>query len=239
MSSYLSQKQDPKTVQPSKRDQMRIWSYGVAAIMGGGITIALLFPSPSQWLASGPPNTGHEKLECAECHQVASGTIRQRTQAIVKHAIGLRNTGASIMYEPVTNRECVACHIRDHDQHAPHLFNEPRFKEARRAADPRECVSCHAEHQGVRVTRDGTECRFCHEDLVVKRDSIDPSHTALIHNKEWESCLRCHDYHGGHDFESPTDHRESIDRSLIDSYLKGNLSSPYGPSMYPSRPLTP
>ena len=60
-------------------------------------------------------------------------------------------------------------------------------------------MSCHREHQGVRVTL--TEigyCRHCHEETRLKRDPLDVSHEALIKAKEWDSCLGCHDFHGNH-----------------------------------------
>lgn len=219
----------------NKRTFVRLSAYGVTSTLGVFIIVALLFPEPSRWLASGPANTGHESLECKECHKMSRGSLRQRMQAIVKQALGLRDTGAPIVYKSVTNQECNHCHVRDHDQHAPHLFNEPRFQSAREAADPRRCVTCHAEHQGGRVTREGTECRYCHDELEIQRDPISPSHIDLIQSDDWKSCLRCHDYHDGHRFKPPTDHNASIDPALIKSYLDGLAPSPFGPSIYPSR----
>ena len=211
-------------------------------IMGGSavfFTIWVLFSEPTRMIAKGPANIGHETLHCGDCHQLASGTVRQRAQAIVGAWLGQRQRGSSPVYQPVNNQHCDACHQRSGDVHAPHLFNEPRFADARATADPRRCVTCHAEHQGTRVTRDGSECQHCHQDVKLRDDPLERSHEELAQAGEWLSCLTCHDYHGGHAFSAPERSDQALKRSVIDAYLRGDTPSPYGPPLNVARKSLP
>ena len=218
---------------------MRRLSYGVMGSAGALFVLWVLLSEPTRMIAKGPANIGHEALSCGECHQSPPGTLRQRAQAIVGAWLGQRQHSSSLIYQPVSNARCNACHTRSGDVHAPHLFNEPRFADARAEADPRRCVTCHAEHQGVRVTRDGSECRHCHQDLKLRDDPLERSHEELTRAGEWLSCLTCHDYHGGHNFSSPERAHEAIQRSVIDAYLRGVTPSPYGPPLNVARQTPP
>ena len=174
----------------------------------------------------GPANTGHENLECADCHEAAEGTPRQQIQANVRHLIGLRDTGVDFQHEDVTSQDCLACHARPDDRHPIFRFNEPRFAEARAEIGANDCVSCHLEHQGERATIEPTFCINCHEDLTLKNDPLDVSHEQLIAIDEWQSCLGCHDFHGNHVRETQVIYDERIPNDVVVDYLKGG-KSPY------------
>ncbi|KAG1658096.1 hypothetical protein GQR58_023141 [Nymphon striatum] len=146
----------------------------------------------------GPLNTGHEALACNECHEEADGSIRQQIQANLNYLLGAREKHVAFNYESPTNTDCLACHQRENDNHPIYRFNEPRFREAREALSPQHCVSCHQEHKGVRVTSAPDNCKHCHEELIVKEDPLDVSHQQLVDEKRWDTCLQCHDFHGGH-----------------------------------------
>lgn len=176
--------------------------------------------------APGDYNTGHENLECVECHEETDGSIRQQIQANLAYLIGNRPEFATFNFTVPDNNDCLACHDRENDNHPIYRFNEPRFLEAREAIQPQLCHSCHIEHSGVRVTSDIDNCQLCHEELIVKDDPIEIPHSTLIKDQQWDSCLRCHDFHGNHDMKTPSKTNEMIDLQEIEAYFKGG-ADPY------------
>jgi len=176
--------------------------------------------------APGEFNTGHEKLECKECHESADGSVRQQIQANMSYLFGQRTTLAAFNFAFPDNKDCLACHEREDDKHPVYRFNEPRFLEARKAIQPQYCVSCHKEHTGVRVTSSPENCQYCHEEIEVKDDPLDISHADLIKLKDWDTCLTCHDFHGNHVMETPKHTKDMLDKKRITDYFKGG-KDPY------------
>jgi hypothetical protein len=176
--------------------------------------------------APGDFNKGHEELACQECHQSADGSIRQQIQANLAYLIGNRDNLTAFNFEVPDNKDCLDCHKSEDDIHPVYRFNEPRFLEARKAIQPQYCVSCHKEHTGVRVSSSPENCQYCHKEIKVKDDPIDISHVDLIKLKNWDTCLTCHDFHGNHLMEVPTDTKDMIDKKLIIDYMKGG-KDPY------------
>ncbi|MBA3532536.1 MAG: cytochrome c3 family protein [Ardenticatenales bacterium] len=199
-------------------------------LIGGPLSVVvlllLLLPLFKEWSALGPMNSGHEGMECQYCHLPATGTLRQQAQANARYLLGLRQEGVHFGHEPVTTANCLACHERPDDVHPVFRFYEPRFAEARAAIQPQDCVSCHREHEGVRVTIEPTYCSNCHEDTVMKDDPLTIPHEALIQQERWDSCLGCHDFHGNHIMDLPTDVATLISMDDIRRYFDG------GPSPY-------
>ena len=76
------------------------------------------------------------------------------------------------------------------------------------------------------TTVEPTYCKECHDDLVLKNEPLDISHEQLVAEKQWESCLACHDFHGNHIMELPTVVGEGLTPEVIDAYFKGS-QSPY------------
>lgn len=195
----------------------------------GLMALALLWlflPGQESLHSLGPANTGHETLGCEDCHTPADGTARQQIQANVRYWVGLRDTPANFQHNAVTNDDCLACHERPNDAHPVFRFNEPRFAEARAAIQPQDCVSCHLEHEGERVTIEPTFCVVCHEDLELRNDPIDIPHTTLIADENWASCLGCHDFHGNHVMETETQVGNALPIETIEEYFAGS-DSPY------------
>jgi hypothetical protein len=206
------------------------WRQNIGYLVGGFVgllvILALNLPGMDNLHAAGPMNTGHEKLICGACHDPAAGTLRQQLQANVKFVLGTRKTGADIIHKTVTNAVCLDCHARPTDRHPVGRFLEPRFKDARQAIGPQLCTSCHKEHSGKRVTIESTYCINCHSDLKLNKDPIDTPHVTLIANKNWQSCLGCHDFHGNHRMQTATKMQDAIAQDMILRYFNG------GPSPY-------
>lgn len=202
-----------------------------AYVAGAVLALApllMLLPQAEAARPHGHPNVGHEQLKCVACHTEAPGSTRQTLQAKAKHAVGLRQTGAVAGMQPVTSATCVQCHANPDDRHAPNRFLEPRFEKARAETGAQQCVSCHREHSGVRVTIPAaTYCVSCHQDLKVKDDKVSPTHDFLVQNKRWETCMQCHDYHGNHKWNAPLRLQDAPTLEVLDKYLKGG-SSPFG-----------
>lgn len=171
-------------------------------------------------------NTGHESLACDSCHRPADGTIRQQLQANVKYWLGMRKTEADFGNKDVGNADCLQCHERPFDRHPVFRFNEPRFREARQAIAPQNCVSCHREHSDVRVTARSGYCVECHSDLELKNDPIDVSHVDLARQQRWQTCLGCHDFHGNHVMDTPKRLSDAHSLAELDRYFAGG-KSPY------------
>jgi hypothetical protein len=180
----------------------------------------------------GPMNIGHTALTCQSCHKPATGTARQQIQANAKYLLGLRGTPVNFRYQKVTNSICLACHQRPNDRHPVFRFFEPRFAEARKKIQPHFCITCHREHSGRRVTISQTTfCLYCHKETKVKNDPISISHEKLILAENWESCLRCHDFHGNHVMETKIVLEEAPMSEQIRKYFEGSFS-PYSSLKY-------
>lgn len=184
----------------------------------------LMSPNLDAAHAKGPMNVGHETLTCDECHQSARGTLRQQIQANVAYALGTRTLAVDFGFAPVTSRECSSCHDRPKDRHPVSRFLEPRFSEARRETQAHRCVGCHAEHTGVRVSSGSEFCSHCHDDL---RNEGDDLHKEVAGQDQWQSCLRCHDFHGNHTNKVPETLDTAYPESIVKQYLVDG-ESPYG-----------
>ena len=195
--------------------------YAQAAVLPVLAIGILLIPGRERLHSAGPPNTGHARLACGQCHLPADGTVRQQLQANARHLAGLRATGADFVHQPVGNDACVACHNNEDDRHAAYRFNEPRFATARAELAPQMCVSCHAEHTGQRVNVEPTFCSQCHSDMEIREDPIQPSHASLAADRKWGTCLTCHDYHGNHVRETPHRFEDAANEATVIRYLRG------------------
>lgn len=212
----------------------RIRSY-LLGMMLAALPPLLLLPALASQRPHGPPNTGHEKLECEDCHQAAEGSTRQQLQAKVRHAIGLRESAVEFGNRSVVSGTCTRCHQNPDDRHAAHRFLEPRFEQARQQLGAHQCVSCHREHSARRVTAaQPGYCAQCHHDLKVKDDKASPSHALLIQDKRWETCLQCHDYHGNHGWKAPLRLEQALELQRVQGYLAGE-PSPFGEPLVKSK----
>ncbi len=188
----------------------------------------LLLPNSERLSAAGPANTGHEDLACADCHDDAEGSPLQQINANIRYHLNMRSAPVDFVHQPVDNAVCIDCHEKPDDRHPSFRFEEPRFKDAREAIEPQFCVSCHLEHSGGRVTQsDIGFCVNCHEGMDLKNDPLDVSHAELVADERWDTCLACHDFHGNHVYEVPTEMAEMFDIAEVVGYLDGGVS-PYG-----------
>jgi ferredoxin-NADP reductase/bacterioferritin-associated ferredoxin len=205
----------------------RFKAYAAGALLALS-PLLLLLPRAEELRPHGHPNVGHAELKCVACHVPSPASTRQALQAKAKLALGLRQTGAVLGMEPVASATCIQCHANPDDQHAASRFLEPRFDQARADTGAQLCVSCHREHQGVRVTAPvSTYCVSCHQDLKVKDDKASPSHDFLLANRRWETCMQCHDYHGNHRWNTPLRLTDAATIERLDAYMRGG-PSPYG-----------
>ncbi len=203
------------------RKRQRIGSFiGI----GIGLIIYIILPlkQTESFLSLGPLNTGHEGLSCNACHTDAKGNLIQQVQSNISYTFGMRKTKADFGTENVDNKKCIECHDRPNDRHPTHRFLEPRFKEAIANINAAECETCHKEHNNTRVVlKDAAFCINCHYDLEVKNDPIDVPHEQLIKNKQWNTCLQCHDFHGNHIYKVAEKIKDTIQLKQIQEYLKG------------------
>lgn len=201
----------------------------VAGIILGVVLLgAMAFPTPSNLMALGPMNTGHETLECTDCHSPAKGTIFQQLNANFQHFTGQRASSVAFGSDDVDNKKCESCHKRPNDRHPMYRFKEPRFKDARLAIGAERCESCHGEHKGVRLAiQDLTFCSNCHQDTELTDDPLDVSHAELISSNLWSTCLQCHDFHGNHVMDVAHKMQDTISVSTIADYAHGG-DDPYG-----------
>lgn len=181
------------------------------------------------FLAKGYMNTGHENITCIECHTSAPGTLRQQLQNNTKAFLNLTdNEYVDFGKLEVGNNECLTCHTRPNDVHPTHRFMEPRFSTARKELHPENCISCHNEHNGKRITIEQVDfCQRCHQDIKVNNDPLDVSHEYLISMSQWSTCLQCHDFHGNHIAEAPKSISDTISLHSVEDYFKGG-EDPYG-----------
>lgn len=204
------------------------------------LPLLVLLPNLQDSRPHGHPNVGHAQLKCVACHAESPASTRQALQAKVKHTLGMRETGAVMGMQSVTTATCTQCHANPGDRHAPHRFLEPRFEQARAETGAQQCVSCHREHSGVRVTAASPGyCVSCHADMRVKADMTSPTHEHLVRNKRWDTCLQCHDYHGNHKWRAPLRLVDATTVDVLHKYLKDG-PSPFGATVVKARQeLTP
>lgn len=199
------------------------------------IPLLLLFDKTENYRPHGQANVGHEKLKCAACHQPAPGTFRQQMQAKVDYLLGNRKTTPHFGNKPVNTRTCIECHANPDDRHPAQRFLEPKYEEARKVLGVHQCVSCHREHSKRRVTlTDTSYCLHCHSKTIVKNDPIAPTHQSLIKNKQWNSCLQCHDFHGNHKAKTPIKLEDAHKINEINAYFN-QAKNPYGPVIYKAK----
>lgn len=176
---------------------------------------------------SGPIQEGHADIACSDCHLASPGSTRQQLQALAKNALLNRDHVVDFGLKAVSSTECIACHERSNERHPIYRFNEPRFRDALQEVKANDCLGCHSEHKNARVSHiEIGFCMACHEDLKLKNDPLDLTHEDLISNRQWETCLGCHDFHGNHAYLSPTRIDDTLNPHLINDYF---LS---GPSPY-------
>jgi hypothetical protein len=207
--------------------RVRLGAYILGAVLALAAVAVTLASGGDQLHAKGPPNTGHETLDCADCHLPAPGDVRQQLQAKVQYRLGMRSSDVSVGHVPVANAQCVSCHAREEDVHPVHRFLEPRFADARLTLGVTECASCHQEHTGVRVTMPTGACASCHAELDLKQDPLDVPHSELTATGQWTSCLGCHDFHGNHRRTTQTQLADAYTSAAIMAYFDGG-PSPYG-----------
>lgn len=187
----------------------------------------LSLPQNEALVSLGPMNTGHENLECIDCHTPARGNAFQQIEANFYHLIGQRDHPVQFGTKNVDTRKCQGCHDRPNDRHPVHRFKEPRFDDARKNIKITECETCHLEHNGVRLTINRSIfCVNCHSDLELKNDPLDVSHEELIAAEEWETCLQCHDFHGNHIMKTADQMKDTIPMAKVRAYFEGE-ASPY------------
>lgn len=205
----------------------------LAGICAGLLVLGLfLFPAGEKLHARGPMNSGHEDLQCASCHKDAPGSARQQIQANLRFILGQRDKPADFGHSPVGNEACLACHERPNDRHPVYRFLEPRFAKVRESLRPHRCTSCHAEHNGKRVTlAEVGYCVNCHKETKLRKDPVDVPHERLIALKLWETCLGCHDFHGNHIMKTAKSVENVIPPERIRAYFEGG-PSPFGDARY-------
>ena len=203
----------------------------VGTVVGLGLLGVFMTPAKSGLHSPGPMNTGHEKLACEQCHEASQGSLRQQLQANMKYLLGQRKTPVPIGKKEVSNRHCLDCHDRPEDRHPVFRFLEPRYKKARQELRAHMCNSCHREHSGKRVTTGMQYCRTCHSRLNLKNDPIDIPHARLIKDKDWRSCMGCHDFHGNHRMKTKTTILQMYPEEQVLNYFSGG-QSPYSKEKY-------
>ena len=214
--------------EPAKRRKYQLQAYLIGTGLGLVSLLLLFLPGNDQFHVRGPMNTGHEKVKCASCHKKAIGTARQQIQANMRFILAQREYPADFGHKAVSNELCLHCHERPNDRHPVYRFLEPRFLKARENLSPDRCVSCHAEHNGRRVTMaEIGYCSQCHKKTKLRHDPLDVPHDKLIVLKQWDSCLGCHDFHGNHIRQTPKTVDQIISAEKIYAYFEGG-PSPYG-----------
>lgn len=220
------------TIKTGRSRHRQNLAYAVGASVGLLAVGLLALPAEEKLHAHGPMNSGHEAIACDGCHRPAPGSVRQQIQANVRYWLGWREQPADFGRTAVDNAACLDCHERPNDRHPVYRFLEPRFLNARQTIAPQNCLSCHAEHRGQRVTqREIGYCVNCHKDTKVRKDPLDVPHDRLIALKQWESCLGCHDFHGNHIYKLPIEAEKIIPPDRIRAYFAGG-PSPYGNTLH-------
>jgi hypothetical protein len=214
-------------------------AYGAAVIALLALLSLLMWPDAAWLQAAGKPTPGHENLQCSACHMAAPGELRQQLQASLRYFLGLRESPAPIGNADVANSACYACHERPTEHHPLSLMGELRFLDVQTEHGVHNCTGCHQEHHGVRVTASPTICSNCHSDDLVVNDPITPDHAALFASGKWDSCLRCHDFHGNHqmktgDYNYPSTLEQGVASQDVLDHL-GAGKSAYGPVLHPAK----
>lgn len=200
----------------------------VGLIIGVLVIVFLSVEPTKEYISLGPMNTGHDDISCVACHADAKGNLSQQIQSNIAFTFGARDGGVDFGTEDVTATNCLQCHDRPNDRHPTHRFVEPRFADAIKNINATTCITCHSEHHGERVTiRPVNYCMNCHQDLKVEQDPLDVPHDVLAANKEWSTCLQCHDFHGNHRYEIAESLKDTIPMDKIEAYLKGG-QDPFG-----------
>jgi ribosomal protein L37AE/L43A len=166
-------------------------------------------------------NAGHENMQCEYCHLSDNGSLRQQLQANIQYLLGNRSAPVETGFADVGNKACASCHSRPRDNHPVYRFNEPKFKKARETLQPHQCISCHREHTGKRVTRDPEFCKHCHEKLTIRNDKTSTPHSVLVREKRWTTCLGCHDFHGNYQMKLRIDLSMALASNRIKQYFEG------------------
>ena len=212
-----------KLKKPTPEQAAYIWGLLIAAAVG----VVLLLPGRESWHAAGPPNIGHSRIDCSECHVPAPGNFTGQAITNLLHAVGLVESSTHFIYAPAGKEQCLACHENPDDRHPVASFLEPEFAEARRVMGVQTCISCHREHLGVRVSVTPRACQHCHKETALEDDPVDIPHTTLISDERWGTCLGCHDFHGNHERTVPDMMSQALTEEQIQQYLDGGVS-PYG-----------
>ena len=203
-----------------------------AAVLVAAISVAIwAFPPGMGFRAAGPLNTGHESLSCQDCHHPAPGSVRQQLGHNARTLLGLHpHDWVAVGYGEVNHNACLNCHDRPNDRHPVSRFLELRFAKQRATLGPHECNNCHGEHHGARVAAvEPGFCVHCHQDLTLDNDPIDVPHRDLVQQKNWNTCLNCHDFHGNHIRETPIRMTDRLHDDQIRAYFDGE-ADPYGPT---------
>jgi len=208
----------------------------IGVALGLLLVAFLVYPKRNALVAKGPMNAGHEALGCEQCHTPVKATPAQQVSANIYYWLGLRRKTIGFGSKPVDTDDCIDCHERPNDRHPVSRFLEPRFADARKHIKAYDCIACHAEHQGKRVTLPTLGyCMHCHQDTELSDDPILPTHAAIIRGNSWNSCLQCHDFHGNHMRDTPTRIQDAVSESELWRYFHGG-ASPYSAEkfVYPS-----
>lgn len=190
------------------------------------VLLFLFLPSSQIYLKNGPMLSGHENLECFSCHKDEQGSFRQQIQANIQYLLNNRKSVVSVGLRPVENNECIKCHDRPNDRHPVYRFREPKYRKVREEIKADTCIACHLEHKSKRINVQMNFCVHCHNELSLKNDPVDVSHKKLIQDKNWDSCLSCHDYHGNHDMKVENEIKKAIASSELKKYFNRG-SNPY------------
>jgi len=207
-----------------KSKRHKAYLFGV--IFSLAALLYLLFPSSQIFLRHGPMLPGHEDLKCFSCHKDERGNLRQQIQANIQYLLNNRENVVSVGLRPVGNNECIKCHERPNDRHPVYRFREPKYRKAREEIKAESCITCHLEHKNKRVTVQMSFCTHCHSELKIKNDPVDVTHEQLISDKNWKSCLTCHDYHGNHDMKLENEIDKGIAVPKLEKYFNRD-SNPY------------
>ncbi|MFV1982859.1 MAG: cytochrome c3 family protein [Thiohalomonadales bacterium] len=205
--------------------------YSIGVIIVTLVIISLILPQSKILHANGPSNTGHKNLKCRHCHTIEVGTIRQRLQANIQYLFGQRTKAVSFGLKPVSNEQCIFCHDRPNDRHPVYRFFEPKYKKIQKLIQPQFCISCHIEHSGKRVTSKMDFCKNCHSKLKIKKDPVTKTHQKIVLDKDWSSCLGCHDYHGNHRMKVNKIYKNRISKNKLAGYFN-SMKSPYSKSKF-------
>ena len=189
---------------------------------------AMTSPSTEQFLSPGGDNEMHEGMACDQCHETAEGTIRQQVQANVYHWLGSRQHGADFLTQPVESADCEACHPMKENFHPQQKLRKSKYYELDTMLGIRECSGCHDHHSSSVMQHAMTLCMHCHEVWGKKPDTTTPTHVELIAQGRWETCLQCHEFHGGHQREKIFLLEDAHKVDTIQNSLHGKSADPYG-----------